>query len=291
MAWKPDRRRFERRLTMLGMILCGVATAAWSETIQQAFATISNPTFVLHSHNGTVSVKGWDQNRVEIKGERAAPDAMDVLIEGTDEKVSVKTHPKRQNLSRQEARVDLEIRVPRQALVSVDSEQGTVAVEDLERGVTVEGVTSSITLSRIRGDIAVHTLDGPIVIRSSEGHIEAASVGGDLTFVLVNASKFTATTNSGTIRYQGEFGLGGTYQLHSYGSSIEVQASPRASFDVDARSIQGTIENQLPLPSPPPASSVRPGRTGKSLQGRISTGKSTVQITSYSGTIRLSGAR
>ena len=146
-------------------------------------------------------------------------------------------------------------------------------------------------MSRIRRDITARTLDGPIVIRSSQGHIEAASVSGDLSFVQVNASKFSATTNSGTIRYQGDFGLGGTYQLHSYGSAIEIQASPRASFDVEARSIQGTIENRLPLPSPPPAASVRSARTGKSLQGRINTGKSTVQITSYSGTIRLSGAR
>jgi DUF4097 and DUF4098 domain-containing protein YvlB len=276
---------------MLAIILCGAATAASSETIQQVFATISNPTFVLHSHNGTISVKGWDQSRVEIKGERASPDAMDVLIEGTDEKVSVKTHPKRQNLTRQEARVDLEIHVPRQALVSVDSAQGTVTVEDLERGVTVEGVTSAITLSRIRGDISARNLDGPIVIRSSEGHIEAVSVSGDLTFVQVNASKFAATTNSGIIRYQGDFGLGGTYQLHSYDSSIEVQASPRASFDVEARSIQGTIESNIPFPSPPSPPSLRPGRMGKSLQGRVNTGKSTVQITSYSGTIRLSGAR
>jgi DUF4097 and DUF4098 domain-containing protein YvlB len=288
---KSKSDRWLNRLTVLAVILSGAATAAWSETIQQAFATIANPTFVLHNHNGTISVKGWDQPRVEIKGERVSPDAMDVLIEGTHEKVSVKTHPKRQNLSRQEARVDLEIRVPRQALVSVDAEQGMVSVEDLERGVTVEGVTSAITLSRIRGDITARTLDGPIVIRSSEGHIEAASVSGDLSFVQVNASKFAATTNSGTIRYQGDFGLGGTYQLHSYGSPIEVQASPRASFEVDARSIQGAIENNILFPSAPSAPSLRSARTGKSLQGRVSTGKSTVQITSYSGTIRLSSAR
>ncbi|MGH9784182.1 MAG: DUF4097 family beta strand repeat-containing protein [Terriglobia bacterium] len=290
MGWKPDRGRFERRLTMLGIILCGVATVASSETIQQVFQTIPNPAFVLHNHNGTISVKGWDQSRVEIRGQRAS-DAMDVLIEGTDEKVTVKTHPRRQNLSRQEARVDLEIRLPRLALVSVDSEQGTVTVEDLERGVTVEGVTSSITLSRIQGVVTARTLDGPIVIRSSEGHIEAASVSGDLTFVQVNASKFSATTNSGTIRYQGDFGLGGTYRLHSYASPIEIQASPRASFEVEARSIQGSIDSLLPLPSPPQTASVRSARPGKSLQGRVGTGKSTVQITSYSGTIRLSGAR
>ena len=291
MKAEPMTWRFQHwpRMLAFAVIVCG-GGPAFSETIQQVFATIPNPTFVLHSHNGTISVKGWDQNRVEIRGERAS-DAMDVLIEGTDEKVSVKTHPKRQNLSRQEARVDLEVRVPQQTLLRVESEQGNILVEDLEGGVTVEGVTSSITLSRIRGDIAAHTVDGPILIRSSEGHIEAASVSGDLSFVQVNASKFSATTNSGTIRYQGDFDLGGTYQLHSYGSPIEVQASPRASFDMDARSIQGTIENRIPSPIPPPASSIRPGRPGKSLQFRFNTGKSTVQITSYSGTIRLYGAR
>jgi len=271
-------------------IFCAGANPAFSEAIQKNFPTIANPAFLLHSHSGTVSVKGWDQNQVEIKGERAS-DAMDVIIEGNAEKVTIKMHPKRQNLSREEARVDLEIRVPRQTLLRVESEQGNILVEDLEGGVTVEGVGNSVTLSRIRGDITARTVEGPILVRSSEGHIEAASITGDLNFVQVNASKFSATTNSGTIRYQGDFGSGGTYRLHSYSSPIEVRASPRASFDVDARSIQGAIENNIPFPSPPPASSIRPGRTGKSLQGRVNTGKSTVQITSYSGTIRLSGGR
>lgn len=271
-------------------IFCVGTNPAFSEAIQKSFSTIASPAFLLHSHSGTISVKGWDQNQVEIKGERAS-DAIDVIIEGNAEKVTVKTHPNRQNLSRQEARVDLEIRVPRQTLVRVESEQGSVAVEDLEGGVTVEGVANSVTLSRIRGDITARTVEGPILIRSSEGHIEAASITGDLSFVQVNASKFSATTNSGMIRYQGDFGLGGTYRLHSYSSPIEIQASQRASFDVDARSIQGTIETNIPFPSPPPASSVRPGRTGKSLQGRVNTGQSTIQITSYSGTIRLSGGR
>jgi len=265
--------------------------AAFGEVIQKSFATIANPAFFLHSHTGTITVKVWDQNQVEIKCDRAS-DGMDVILVGNEEKVTVETHPKRQNLSPQEARVDLEIRVPRQALVNVVSQQGTITVEDLEGGVTIEGGGNSVTLSRVRGDITVRTVEGPIQIRSSEGHIEAASVSGNLSFAQVNASKFSASTNSGAIRYQGDFGLGGTYQLHSYSSPIEIQATPRASFDVDARSIQGAIENRLPLPSGPPAAAgLQSRRTGRSVQGRVSTGKSTVQITSYSGTIRLSGGR
>ena len=277
-------------LAVVGL-LCAGALPAFSEAIQKSFATIANPALVLHSHNGTVSVTGWDQNQVEIKGDRAS-EVMDVLIEGNAEKVTVKTHPKHPNLTRDEARVDLTIHVPRQALVRVESEQGDIAIDNLEGGVTVEGVTNSVTLSQIHGHITARTVDGPIVIRASEGVVQADSISGDLQFLQVDRAQLTGTTNSGHIRYQGDFGLGGTYKLHSYNSSIDVQASPRASFDVDARSIQGTIENRISLPAPPPgASSLAPRRTGRSVQGRVNAGKSTVQITSYSGTIRLSGGR
>ena len=277
-------------LAVAGVLSAGAAPA-FSEAIQKTFATIANPALVLHSHTGKVSVTGWDQNQVEIAGDRAS-DAMDVLIEGNAEKVTIKTHPKRPNLTRDEARVDLTIRVPRQTLLRVEAEQGDIAVESVEGGVTVEGVANSVTLTQIRGHITARTVDGPIVIRASEGVVQADSISGNLQFLQVDGSQVTGTTNSGTIRYQGDFGLGGTYKLHSYSSPIEVQASPRASFDVDARSIQGAIENRIPLPAPPPgASSLQGRRTGRSVQGRVNTGKSTVQITSYSGTIRLSGGR
>jgi DUF4097 and DUF4098 domain-containing protein YvlB len=272
-------------------VLCAGALPAFAEAIQKRFATLANPALVLHNHNGTVSVTGWDQNQVEIRGERAS-DAMDLVIEGNAEKVTIRTHPKRQDLSRDEARVDLTIHVPRQALVRVESEQGDISVENVEGGVTIEGVTNSVTLSQIHGHITARTVDGPIVIRFSEGVVQADSISGDLQFLQVDGSQLTGTTNSGRIRYQGDFGLGGTYKLHSYSSAIEVQASPNASFDVDARSIQGAIDNRIPFPQPPQgASSLAARRTGRSVSGRVNTGKSTVQITSYSGTIRLSGGR
>jgi len=272
-------------------LLCTGALPAFCEAIQKSFTTIANPALVLHSHNGTVSVTGWDQEQVEIVGDRAS-EGMDVLIEGNSEKVTVKTHPKHPNLTRDEARVDLTIHVPRQTLIRVEAEQGDITIENVEGGVTIEGVSNSVALSQIHGHITARTVDGPIVIRSSDGVVQADSISGDLQFLQVDGAQVTGTTNSGRIRYQGDFGLGGTYKLHSYSSSIDVQASPKASFDVDARSIQGTIENRIPLPPPPPGiSSMAPERTGRSVHGRVNAGKSTVQITSYSGTIRLSGGR
>lgn len=285
-------RRWPAMLVVAGVFCAGVGAVS-AELIRKNFPTIANPSLLLHSHSGTISVKGWDQNQVEIKGERSS-DAMRVMIDGTEEKVTVQTHPTREGISPQEARVNLEIRVPRQALVRVESEQGDITVEDVTGDVAVEGVSNSVALSNLSGHITARTVDGSILIRSSEGYIKADSITGDLKFIQVNGPELVGTTNSGAIRYQGDFGLGGTYLLHNYSSPIEIATSPKASFDVTARSVQGSVESDIafrPMPLGTPFGRPSIGKVGKVFQGRFNTGKSTVQITSYSGTIRLYGVR
>lgn len=275
-------------LALLFAILCLNVSAAFGEQIQKKFSTTSTPSLQVHNHNGTVVVKGWDQSEIEIQGDRPS-EAMDVIILGGQDKVSVQVHPVRDRLSQEESRVDFQIRVPRQASVRVDSEQGGITVEEIQGDVTIEGVSNPVTLSQIRGHITVRTLDGPIVIRSSEGHIQAHSINGDMQFLQVNCPELVASTNSGAIRYEGDFGLGGTYVLNNYSSPIQIVASDKASFDFTARVVLGFIESNLSFRPMPLSSAFRRLSPGKFLQGRFNTGKSTVQATSYSGTIQVLG--
>ena len=287
---RAARRKGESAVLLLTAILSLGLTVASAEQIKKKFSTGPNPSLLLHNHNGSVSVKSWEQNEIEIQGNRSS-DAMEVLITGGEQKVTVQTHPPRAHLSPEESRVTFEIRVPRQATIRVDAERGDVAVEKVQGDVTIEGVSTAVSLADLRGHIAVRTVDGPIRIRSSEGHIEAHSFSGDVEFFQVNGAELVASTNSGGIRYEGDFGLGGTYVLNNYSSPIRILTSEQASFDLTARAVQGMIENSLSFRPIPLGNAFRRLPPNKFLQGRFNSGKSTVQVTSYSGTIQLQGRR
>ncbi|MBI4458905.1 MAG: hypothetical protein HY648_02460 [Acidobacteria bacterium] len=291
LVFLPVSVRAEGRRGVL--LLAGLSllffTPAFAEQIQKKFAVIPNASLLLHSHNGNISIKGWDQNEIEVRGER--PEAVEVAIAGDEQKVTVQTHLGRKNLSPQQAEVNFEVRVPRQATVRVEAERGTIAIDGIEGTVTVEGVSSDVKLSRLKGNVTARTLDGPITIQASEGHIKADSISGDMNFLQVNGSELVGNTNSGVIRYEGDFGSGGTYVLNNYSSPIYIVTSDRASFDLTARAVQGVIENDLTFRPVPLGSPLRSSTQGKFLQGRFNTGASTVKVTSYSGTIRVQSRR
>ncbi|OFV95561.1 MAG: hypothetical protein A3F68_00710 [Acidobacteria bacterium RIFCSPLOWO2_12_FULL_54_10] len=282
-----SRRRIQL-IAIVGLVnLAGMAASA--ELIQRTFPVAANATLLLRSHSGKIKIQGWDQAQIEIKGDRAS-ELVDVSIMGEEQKVVVQTHLTREKLSPDEARVDFEIRVPRQAIVRVESERGTVSVQNVEGSVTVETVSSSVELFRLKGNISARTMDGPIVIRSAEGRVTADSISGDISFAQVNSTELVGTTNAGIIRYEGEFGMDGSYVLNNYSSPIVIVTSNRASFDVTARAVSGSIENNLDIRPIPMGSPLRPSTPGKFLQGRFNGGRSTVKVSSYSGTIKLQGS-
>ena len=74
-------------------------------------------------------------------------------------------------------------------------------------------------------------------------------------------------------------------------SPIDIVASDKASFELTARSMEGSIQSDIQVRPTPLGQPFRRLSPGKFLQGLIRTGDSTVQITSFSGTIRLHGPR
>ena len=288
-TWHALRQRRSMAGACLAAALCFTLVAS-AETIKKKFSTTASPSFLLRNYVGTVSVKGWDQNEIDIQGHPAS-DAMEVILMGGEQKVSVQAHPRREGLSPQEARLDFEIHVPRNATVRVDSERGEIIIENLNGGLTIGGISTAVTLSNVNGNITINTVDGPIRMQSSQGHIKAESISGDLTFVHVSGPELRASTNSGRIRYEGDFGQAGTYVLNSYSSPIDILPSANASFDLAARAVQGVIESNLPFRPTPLGNPFRRLSPGKFLQGRFNNGDSTVEVTSYSGTIRVQGTR
>jgi len=93
------------------------------------------------------------------------------------------------------------------------------------------------------------------------------------------------TTTQGGIRYNGEFGSNGEYSLISHSGNIDVALPEGASVDMMAESVQGSADNDFPLQRKQHSSSLP--HKGRSFSGTSHSGSSSVQLSSFSGKIRV----
>ena len=131
----------------------------------------------------------------------------------------------------------------------------------------------------------IKTLNGPVTLTNvRDGHIEITSVSGDVVLNSVNGPLVQVNSNSGKIRYDGDFGGGGDYNLTSHSGDIEATAPSYASIDVTARSEQGKVENDFSLQ---PKHTTFLMKAGSAFAGTMGEAASSVKLFSFSGKIHL----
>jgi hypothetical protein len=95
-------------------------------------------------------------------------------------------------------------------------------------------------------------------------------------------------TTTGNLLYDGDFVRTGIYTMKSTKGSVEVHFSPTDSLDVDARSSTGAVDNQAADFLRPDAHGPHHSRSrGNSFFGTVGQGLAKVELSSYSGTIRI----
>ena len=139
-------------------------------SFRDATAQAGLGTALLRNQNGGITVKTWDENQIEIKA-KASSDAIEVMVIPSEQRLTVQTHPKGDMVLLLDARVDFEIRVPRESMVRVDSERGQVSIENVKGDIAIDGVSNSVVLSlRSAGGLAPFVTGAAIVsVRSARG--------------------------------------------------------------------------------------------------------------------------
>lgn len=186
-----------------------------------------------------------------------------------------------------EAEVDYEITVPPDATVTIHAPGGPVQVQNMRDDVSVDADNANVDVRDV-SDARVHvnTVDGPITLANiNNGVVDILSVGGTVQMSNVSGRKVTVNTTSGDITYNGDFGSNGDYSFMNHSGNILVTLPASASVDISARSVNGTAVDNFPLQAK--AHTLFPLTAGKSFAGTSQTGASSVQLRSFSGTIRV----
>jgi DUF4097 and DUF4098 domain-containing protein YvlB len=174
--------------------------------------------------------------------------------------------------------------------ITVRANSGPIRVKGLRGSeVVLEGDSSLVEVHEIEAagqHLHVRTVSGNISLGNvSSAHMEIRSLSGDVSLDNVSGPKVQVTTTQGDIRYDGQFGSNGEYSLISHSGNIDVALPAGASVDMMAESVEGSADNDFPLQRKP-HSSFLPHK-GRSFSGTSHSGSSSVQISSFSGKIRV----
>jgi len=277
------------QILFLSLIPAGLLGAAGVAHLEKTIETIANPRISLANLQGQVVVRGWDKSQVHATWVGLSPrvelDTEVLPHKGPAEKVHFSTHVLDPLVSGKDCAADYTLDVPVNSSLEIRSPQGSVQIEKLQGDASVESVGGTISVTDVAGHLSVRSVGGNIEVIRPSGRVEAYSITGNLHFVSPTSSKLRGSTTSGKITYEGDFAPGGDYTLSAYSGDMEILCPPSASFELNAKSVRGRLENAVAItprrhaPSPP--------ATGYSLLGTHNTGEATVELTSYSGTIRI----
>src|SRR5690349_6935700 len=260
-----------------------LAFAAGESRKDLHFKVGKHPTVSINNPYGPVVVKAGanrevvvttilHSDRVELDQSKSHNriDIVSHLLAGADRKTGI---------------VEYEVQVPRDANVTLHSDTGRIHAEKLQGDVMVAGNEGPIdVMDCAGGHVHVRTLNGSVTLSNVHGHIEVMSMGGDVFMNQVSGTLVLVNSNSGRIRYAGDFGDDGEYDFTSHTGDIEATAPAFASIEVLARSDQGRVDSDFSLE---PKHTPFLASAGSAFAGTLGKAASSVKLFSFSGKIHL----
>lgn len=253
---------------------------------------------------GTITIAGWDRDSVAVSGTvTAGAGVLDGAGNGQVVKLGLQAPA-----GAPAGGVELQVRVPHRARVSVVGAGATIAVSGIDGWLDLEATTGDIRIDGSPEDVRAETLGGAIEILGGTGRTRVKTVSGPITLrgagvdvaattlsgpIVVRAAGYQRgaagiargrfESVSGDVRFEGALGRGAVIELETQSGRIEVRLPADVSADVNAVSIAGTIENRLTKAAP----TRRPDGKGYALRFTAGAGDAAVTLRSFKGVVLL----
>ena len=279
-------------LPVLGaaMVLCQVAPVrAAAQRFEKRFSVKSRPVVVMQNiANGRIDVKSWKNAEVVIAGTQAS-NKISVETEQVGERVDVTTTVLDNTAQASDLEANFQITVPEETELQLRTQTGLIYVEQVMGDMTLQSVAGEVHLKEVSGYIVVRTTNGSLICTQCAGKLDFNSVSGSAQLLQPALTNVNVFTTSGNILFDGDFIRTGIYTMRSGKGTVEVHFSGNDSFDLNAQTATGTVDNQAVAYLKPDSHGVRhmASKFTKGLFGTVGTGLAKVELSSYSGTIRI----
>lgn len=274
-----------------GLILFAASTAiaASPERQERHFSVEGHPVVVLKNIvNGRIEVKS-SKNPEVIVASTSIADKVAIDIEQVGDRIDISASSLSASPLPHEVEANFQLTVPEQTELQLKTQTGLIYVEQVTGDMKLESVAGDVHLKEVSGYIIVKTTGGSLVCTLCSGKLEFTSVTGGAQVLQPSLTNVNLMTTSGNILYDGDFVRTGIYTMRSGKGLVEVRFSGNDSFDLNARTNLGVVDNQAAAFLKPDTHSSRhaASRYAHSLFGTVGQGLAKVELSSYSGTIRI----
>lgn len=280
---------------------------------ERSIATDTKVNVSLCVSAGNVKISGWERDEVRVfvnegsqigfrvlQKNRQSEKPVWVMVLGFDPMTNKEVRPD-ECLSGDEIELD----VPLNATVNIKSRESETTIESVAKA-RVENISGDIFLNNIAQGINATTFEGDVTVERSSGAISLTSTTGNILAFGLSPSEigdiFKAKTsngtislqeiehrqmeirsNSGAIRFTGDFLSGGQYSFGTSNGAITLNVPLDTSCKINASFGLGVFGSDIPLKNM--VRSASPG--AKNLSAVMGNGDATLNLTTFSGAITI----
>jgi DUF4097 and DUF4098 domain-containing protein YvlB len=266
------------------------AASAAEQRVEKHFTVKGRPVVVIHNvANGRIEVKSSKNPEVVILGVQNS-NKIGLEMEQAGDRIDVTANILDASAQPLELETSLQLTVPEETELQLRTETGLIYVEQIMGDMTLESVAGDVHLKEVSGYIIVKTTGGSLVCTQCAGKLDFNSVSGSAQLLQPALTNVNLRTTTGNILFDGDFIRTGLYSMKSSKGLVEVRFSSTDSFDLKAQTTMGTVDNQA-------AAYLKPDSHGgirraaakftHGLFGTVGQGLAKVELSSYSGTIRI----
>ena len=263
---------------------------------------------------GKLKVNGWERNeirafvgggsqvgfRVQLKGEKSgSPILLGIL--GFDP-----TNENRNGSNECLSGEEIELDVPYGAVVKVRGSESETTINSVRRAtvlinggdIFLNNITQAIEARTYQGDIMVTNSSAAMSLTCTTGNIVAFDVSaseigdvfkaktssGAITLQKVGHRQAEVSSNSGSIRFNGEFQSGGQYTLGTQNGTILLSIPEKCSFKLNASYGFGVFNSDIPLTNIDKKNTTP---RAQSLSAQCGAGDASLSLKTVSGAVRI----
>jgi DUF4097 and DUF4098 domain-containing protein YvlB len=279
-------------LPLVGVgVFCWGASPAMGATqhFEKHFPVKGHPVVCIHNiGNGRIDVKSTKNSEVVVAGTLASS-KVTLETENPGDRIDVSANIVDVTAQPAETEVNFQLSVPEETELELKTQSGLIYVEQVMGDMTLQSVAGDIHLKEVSGYIVVRTTHGSLVCAQCAGKLDFNSVSGSAQLLQPGLTSVNLFTTSGNILFDGDFIRTGIYTMRSGKGTVEVHFSGNDSFDLNAQTATGTVDNQAEAYLKPDSHGMKhmASKFTKGLFGTVGSGLAKVELSSYSGTIRI----